>query len=68
MAQELTAPQAAELVKVDHSTVFRWVTKGHLPARRVGLRRTIYIDIDDLRRFAESNNYPFDERAIAAGQ
>ena len=61
MAQELTAPQAAEIMNVDHSTVFRWVSNGHLPARRVGLARTIYINIDDLRQFARENGYSFDE-------
>ena len=61
MAQELTAPQAAEMTNVDHSTVFRWVSNGHLPARRAGLSRTIYINIDDLRQFARENGYSLDE-------
>ena len=65
MAQELTAPQSAEIMHVDHSTVFRWVADGHLPARREGLKRTIYIDLDDLRLFARENGYPFDERAAS---
>lgn len=65
MAQELTAPQAAEVMNVDHSTVFRWVSDGHLPARRVGLKKTIYINVDDLRQFAKQNSYPLNESAIA---
>ena len=63
MAQELTAPQAAEVMGVDHSTVFRWVQQGHVAARQVGLKRTIYIDLDALRRFAQENGYRFDEVA-----
>ena len=62
MAQRTTAPQAAEMTNVDHSTVFRWVSNGHLPARRAGLSRTIYINIDDLRQFARENGYSLGER------
>ena len=62
MAHTLSAPQAAEIVGVDHSTLFRWVAEGMLPAERQGLKRIIMIDPDDLRKFATAHNYPFDER------
>lgn len=64
MAHTLSAPQAAEIVGVDHSTLFRWVSDGLLPAERQGLKRTIMIDPNDLRAFAETHNYPFDEQRI----
>lgn len=65
MTQELTAPQAAQVMSVDHSTVFRWVDDGLLPARRVGLKRAIIINVADLKAFATKNNYPFDETKAA---
>ncbi|MBP8292563.1 MAG: helix-turn-helix domain-containing protein [Caldilineaceae bacterium] len=65
MAHTLSAPQAAEVVGVDHSTLFRWVADGLLPAERVGIQRRIMIDPDDLRNFARTHNYPFDERTAS---
>ena len=59
---EVRLPQASEIVSKDRSTVFHWVEKGLLPARRVGIRRDIRIDVDSLRSFAREHNYPFDER------
>lgn len=64
MAHTLSAPQAAEIVGVDHSTLFRWVAEGLLPAERQGLKRIIMIDPDDLRTFAKAHNYPFNERTL----
>ena len=64
MAHTLSAPQAAEIVGVDHSTLFRWVDDSLLPAERKGLKRIIMIDPEDLRRFAKAHNYPFDERKL----
>lgn len=64
MAHTLSAPQAAEIVGVDHSTLFRWVDDSLLPAERKGLKRIIMIDPDDLRKFAQAHNYPFDERKL----
>ncbi len=64
MAHTLSAPQAAEVVGVDRVTIFRWVDDGLLPVERYGLRRIIMIDPDDLRKFARTHNYPFDERIL----
>lgn len=64
MAHTLSAPQAAEVVGVDRTTLFRWVDDGLLPVERYGLRRIIMIDPDDLRRFAQAHNYPFNERIL----
>ena len=58
---EVSLTQASEIVSKDRSTVFRWVEDGLLPARRVGIRRDIYIDIDTLRRFSAQYGYRFDD-------
>lgn len=58
---EVTAPQAADIVNVARMTIYRHVTAGVLPARRVGLSRDIMVDIDDLRRYADKLGYRFDE-------
>ena len=58
---EVTAPQAAEILGVTHPTVFHAVTDGRIPARRQGRKRQIFIDIVDLRTFAERYGYRLDE-------
>lgn len=58
---KVTLTQAAQIVQRDRTTVFRWVEDGLLPASRVGIRRDIFIETDDLRSFAKTNNYPFDQ-------
>lgn len=58
---EVTGPQAAEILNTSHPTIFRRVEDGSLPARREGLRRDIFIDVDELRRFAEKFGYRFNE-------
>jgi excisionase family DNA binding protein len=58
---ELTSPQAAEVIGVAEATIRNYVERGILPARRVGLRRFIRIDVDNLRRFAVQYGYDFDE-------
>jgi excisionase family DNA binding protein len=62
---EVSITQASEIVSRDRTTVFRWVEDGLLPSRRVGIRRDIRIELADLRRFAKTYNYPFDERLAA---
>jgi hypothetical protein len=57
---EVTLTQASEIVAKDRTTVFRWVDEGLLPARRVGIRRDIKIDVDTLRHFAQKYDYPYD--------
>ncbi len=58
---EVTAPQAAEILSTSHPTIFRRVQDGSLPARREGVKKEIFIDVDTLRAFASNNGYRFDE-------
>jgi len=58
---EVSLTQASEIVSKDRTTVFRWVEDGLLPARRVGLRRDIKIDVKQLESFAKRYDYPFDK-------
>lgn len=60
---EVTAPEAAEIIDASYPTIYRRVEDGTLPARRVGFRRDIRIEINDLRAFAEKLGYRFDEAA-----
>ena len=46
-------------------TVRRWIHQGLLSAEIVGLRRDFRVDLDDLRRFANQYNYPFNEELAA---
>lgn len=57
----VSGPGAAKIVGVDESTIRRHVYRGVLTARRVGLRKVIRIDLDDLRNLAEQLDYKFDE-------
>lgn len=59
---KVTSPQAAEILATTQATVYRWVSEGLLPAERRTLRRVLYIELDDLRQFAQNNGYSFDER------
>lgn len=59
---KVTTLEAAEILSVDDSTVFRWVDKGLLSADRITRKRIIMIDVDELRRFAQNNGHLFDER------
>jgi excisionase family DNA binding protein len=59
---KVTTSEAAEILSVDDSTVFRWVDKGLLSADRITRKRIIMIDVDELKRFAQSNGHRFDDR------
>ncbi|MCL4545760.1 MAG: helix-turn-helix domain-containing protein [Chloroflexi bacterium] len=39
--QLLTVPEAARLLKVSTSTIWRWINRGELPAYRAGQRRIV---------------------------
>jgi excisionase family DNA binding protein len=58
---EVSAPQAAEILNTSHPTIFRRVEDGSLPARREGVKREIWIDVEELRRFAKKWEYRFNE-------
>jgi hypothetical protein len=62
---EVTAPQAAEILDTSHPTVFRHVKEGRLSARREGLRRDIWIEVETLRQFAKQYGYRFDAELAA---
>lgn len=56
---EVTAPQAAEILSTSHPTIFRRVDDGSLSARREGVKREIFIEVEDLRQFAALYGYRF---------
>lgn len=47
--ETVTMAEAAALVQVSPSTIWRWINQGDLPAYRVGLRR-VRIKVADLHR------------------
>lgn len=60
---EVTGPQAAQILGKSINTIHRRVDDGSLPARQEGTgeRKFIYIELADLRRFADKYGYRFDE-------
>lgn len=52
---------AAKIIGTSDVTIRRAVYADRLPARREGLRKKIWIDMDDLRKFAGEYSYRFDE-------
>ena len=64
---EVTAPEAAAIIGKSIHTVHRRIDEGTLLARKEGTgeRKRVYIEIDELRRFAGEYGYRFDE-VIAA--
>ena len=62
---EVSPSQAGNVLGISLMTIHRRVEDGSLPARREGVRRDIKIALDDLRQFATTFGYRFDE-SIAA--
>jgi shikimate kinase len=64
---EVNGPQAAEILSMSIQSVHRKVDAGALPARQqgTGVRQFIFIDIDDLRKFAQQYGYRFNEELAA---
>lgn len=58
---EVTAAQAAEIIHITKTTVLHHVNRGKVKARRQGLNRAVFVDVDDLRRFALELGYRFNE-------
>lgn len=58
---EVSGPTAAKIIGVDESTVRRYVYRGLLKARRAGLRKNIWVEIEDLREFATEQQFRFNE-------
>lgn len=58
----LSTTEAAAVIGVDRVSVFRYCVDGKLPATRRGVKQSYRIDPEDLRKFAEEYNLPFDLR------
>ncbi len=59
---EVNAVQAAKILGKSLPTIHRKVDAGELPARQEGTnRKFIFIDVKDLRKFAQQYGYRFDE-------
>lgn len=58
---EVTSGHAAEILRIAKTTLLVYVNDGRLPARRQGLNRAVYVQVDDLRTFAAELGYRFDE-------
>ena len=61
---EVTAAQAGEIIGVTDDTIRNYIERHLLPARRQGLKRTVFIELDTLERFAKQYEFRFD-RAVA---
>jgi excisionase family DNA binding protein len=59
MDTELKPQAAAQCIGVSDDTIRNCVKRGKLPARRQGERRYIFIDVEDLRQFAEKYGFQF---------
>ena len=58
---EVSSLEAAQIVGVSDETIRHDVTIGDLPAKRIGKRKIIRIDIDNLRSYAVKFNRIFDQ-------
>jgi predicted site-specific integrase-resolvase len=58
---EVTAKQAGEILSISYVTIHRRADDGSLQVRREGKMGMIWVNIDELRRFANEYNYRFDE-------
>ncbi len=58
---EVTTTQAAEILAANKRTIKRRVDDGLLPARKQGLRGIAYIELEDLRTFAERYGYRYND-------
>lgn len=63
---ELTTVQAGTALSMTGQAIRDHINAGRLPARRHGVRRLLKIEIDDLRAFAQTYNYPVDEEYLSA--
>lgn len=58
---EVSRLNAALIIKTSRETIRRAVNNGELPARREGKMLTMWIEVGELKRWAESYNYRFNE-------
>ncbi len=62
---ELSSTDAGRVIGVSRQTIISYVDSGVLQARRMGLRKVIRIDVEELRRIAEKYEYRFDATLAA---
>jgi len=58
---EISSEDAARLIGLTRQSIRAHVEHGRLAARRVGPRRVVKIELDDLRQFARQYQYTFNE-------
>lgn len=62
MAPEVSAKNAAGIIGTSSKNIWEKVHDGKLKARRQGERRLIFIEVEELRRFAQEYGYRFNEQ------
>jgi hypothetical protein len=58
---EVSSTDAAQILGIGEVTVRRHVYNDRLNARRIGVRKIMRIDLDELRQLAAEYQYRFDE-------
>lgn len=58
---EVSTTNAAQIIGASHETIRRYVNRGILSARQIGVRGILRIEIDDLRQMADEYQFRFDE-------
>lgn len=61
---EVSSVNAGRIIYKSGQTIRRHVDSGQLVARREGPRGTIWIDIEELRKFAIKYSYRFNEELV----
>ncbi len=62
---EISSEEAARLIGMSRQSIRAHVENGRLAARRVGPRRVVKIELEDLRQFAEKYQYRLNETLAA---
>jgi hypothetical protein len=62
LMSEVSGLSAGRIIGVTHTTIRRHILADRLKARRQGLDKTWWIDVDELRKFAQQYNYRFNEQ------
>lgn len=58
---EVTSIEAGQIIGVSGESIRNYVDRDLLPAQRRGVRRKIFIELEDLKRFATEYNFRFDQ-------
>lgn len=61
MMPEVSGRSAAQIVGISDMTIRRHIYANRLAAQRRGMDKIYWIDLEELRRFAEEYNYRFNE-------